>query len=110
MSNFPEVQHLYLQNYGEPIFTCIGEDRSTFDLIECHEILKKKNISLCIDEFTEMFTGAPTEGPNPVIASFDIKTEVKIKITKSLDKTDWILWHEILKDLLEEAWNEIKQA
>ena len=110
LSNFLEEQHLFTLNYGEPTFTSIGDGRSTIDLIICNENLKKQSMGLCIDEFTEMFTGAPNRGHYPVIASFDLKTEDRIKITKNLDKTDWTLWRETLEDRLEEAWNEIEQA
>ena len=62
LSNFQEKQHLYTLNYGELTFTCIGEGRSTIDLIICNENLKEQNIGLCIDEFTEISTGAPNRG------------------------------------------------
>ena len=78
MSNFLKEQHPYTLNDSEPTFTSIGEHRSTIGLIICNENLKKQKISFCIDEFTEMFTGAPTRGHYPVIASLDSKTEDKI--------------------------------
>ena len=67
-------------------------------------------MGLRIDGFTEMFTCAPNRGHYPVIASFDLKTEDEIKITRNLNKTDWMLWRGTLEDRLGEAWNEIEQV